>query len=146
MSGWNAQYRDPRLLPDKLVRMLPLEERKRLGRHCMTQEERQEKIDAKSEKQLQENIASLIRQRGITFNVSRMDRATTGKIGWPDFTFALPRKPYGIPCAIECKLPGQEPTREQVECMMALVRDGWFVRVVRSEQEFLDALKELEAT
>lgn len=136
MNGWNSNYHDPRLLPDKIVRMMPPEERQRLGNHCLTCEERQQKTEAKSEKKLQENIAALLRQRGITFNQSRMDRKTTGRIGWPDLTFAV----KGRACAIEVKLPGQEPTPEQVSCMIGLIKDGWFVRVVRSESEFLQAL------
>lgn len=141
MSGWNTQYSDPRLIPDRIVRMLPPEERQRLGRHCATAEERQARIDAKSEKELQERIASLLRQRQIEFFRQRMDRQTTGTVGWPDFTFCLD----GLFCAVEVKLPGQHPTAEQLACMARLMRDGAFVRVVRSEAEFLACLAEAQA-
>lgn len=141
MTGWNDQYRDPRLIPDRIIEMMPPEARAKLGRHCKTNAERQAAIEAKSEKKLQENIAALLRQRNIRFNVSRMDRATTGVVGWPDFTFAV----KGRACAFEVKLPGQEPTKEQVQVMLDLVRDGWFVRIVRSEAEFLQALAEADS-
>jgi hypothetical protein len=145
MSGWNQQYKDSRFLGDNIIRMLPPEERKRLGYvragAGLTSEERRAKADQRAEKKLQENIAALLRQRGITFNQSRMDRETTGKVGWPDFTLAI----KGRAIAIEVKKRfGEEPTKEQVACMMGLVKDGWFVRVVRSEAEFLEALKDAE--
>lgn len=139
--SWNGTYKDPRLIPDRIVRMLPPEERQRLGKHCATAEERQARLDAKSEKELQERIASLLRQRQIEFNRSRMDRATTGTVGWPDFTFCV----AGLMVCLEVKLPGQHPTAEQTACMARLMRDGAFVRVVRSEAEFLAALEAAQA-
>jgi hypothetical protein len=140
VSGWNQQYRDPRLIPDNIVRLMPVEERRRLGRHCQTPEERQEKREFKSEKQLQQRIAALLTIRGLTFNVCRMDRATTGVVGWPDFCFCV----KGRMVCIECKLPGQVPTAEQLKIIAGLSRDGAFVRVVHSESEFLDAIREVE--
>lgn len=140
MSGWNDNYRDPALIPDRILKLMPQEERKRLGKAGLTVEEHQERTKAKTEKQLQYNIASLLRQRNLIFNVSRMDRETTGTVGWPDFTFCL----NGRMVCIECKLPGEKPTPEQVNCMAALASQGAFVRVVHSEAEFLKALAEVE--
>lgn len=141
MSGWNkAIVPNAKIIPENILRMMPAHERARLGRDGLLAEERQAKIDAKNERELQDRIKSLLRQRDICFNQNRMDRATTGREGWPDFTFAID----GRACAIEVKMPGQNPEPEQVKCMAELMRDGWFVRVVRSEDEFLQALLDAE--
>jgi hypothetical protein len=139
MSGWNDQYRDPRLIPDRLVRMLPPEERKRLGRHCMTQEERQEKIDAKSEKVFQDQIASLLRHREIFFGQQRMDRRSNIVIGYPDFWFCY----RGVPIALEAKVGSNQQTPEQIEAQRKMTENGWNYYVVRSLTEVKEILERI---
>lgn len=143
--SWNGAFRDIDLISPKILRMMPEEERKRLGKAGLTPEEHQAKTDAKRERELHDRIEALLRIRGITYVHSRMDKPSTIRVGLPDFMFCLPReKGFGIPMAIEVKMPGEEPTPEQVQCMRELIRDGWFVRVVRNEQQFIQALQEAE--
>lgn len=133
--GWTGP------LPDNILRRMPKEDRRPLGKAGVTTQEANEKAVARSEKKLQENVAALLRQRNITFNVSRMDKRKTDKVGWPDFTFAV----RGRAAAFEVKRPGKEPTKEQVACMLGMIRDGWFVRVIESEHQALQALNELSS-
>jgi hypothetical protein len=109
-----------------------------LGRAGLTLPEITRKKEKIQEKKLQENIAALLRIRDIEFNVSRMDRKKTDKTGWPDFTFAID----GLACAVEVKRPGEIPTDEQFKVMGRLQRNGWFVRVVFSESDFLQFLQD----
>lgn len=102
------------------------------------------KQELKSEKQFQEQVASLLRMHGIVFQRSRMDCKTTGTIGIPDFLFAIrcPGQQWGRPCAFECKMPGKELNVEQANCIAGMTDDGWDVRIVRSVDEVLAALNE----
>lgn len=128
--------RDP--IPKHIRRLMPKEDRADMGKAAMTNEEAQAKLDGRREKELQENIASLLRQRDIVFFWQRMDRKTTGTVGWPDFTFSV----GGKACAFEVKLPKGHLTGEQMQMHIAMMKNGWLVRVVRSEQE---AVEQLEA-
>lgn len=100
------------------------------------------KEELKNEKQFQEQVAALLRNRGIVFQRSRMDRKTTGTIGIPDFLFAVPQgEDWGRPCAFELKMPGKHPTEEQSKCIKNMLYNGWDVRIVHSVDEVMSALK-----
>lgn len=106
------------------------------------------KEEIKSEKQLQEQIASLLRNRGIVFQRSRMDRKTTGTVGIPDFLFALrtyPGQQFGRPCAFEVKMPTGKLSDEQARCIARMTDNGWDVRIIHSVSEALQALNEMGA-
>jgi hypothetical protein len=139
-SGLGAT--DPRLLPDNLLRKMSPVDRQQFGKHCKTAEERHTSNVCKSEREMQKNIDGLLRQRGIVFYRARMDKATTGTLGWPDFTLCAKG---GRMICLECKMPGEQPTPEQIACMAGLMRAGAFVRVVHSESEALKALADAEA-
>ena len=124
-------------IPEHVRRLMPPEERKALG--APTCAEVDEKLRAKSEKQLQENIGNMLRQFDIIYNVSRMDRKKTDMVGWPDFTFAI----HGRAFAFEVKLPGGKLTPDQERVIDHMKRNGWLVLVVRSEAEALSILKAL---
>lgn len=126
-----------KVIPENIRRCMPREDRQAIGQAAMTNADAQAKIDGKRERELQENIASLLRQRNIWFMRQRMDRKTTGTVGAPDFLFAI----NGKACAFEVKLPGENPTEDQGKCMLAMEDDGWFVRVVRSEMEAIQQLE-----
>ncbi len=133
---------EPSQIPDKMLAMMKPEDRKALGKAGLTFAEAQEKRAKRLEGEVQENIAALLRQRNIRFLRMRMDKPTTGTVGWPDFTFAF----KGTPCAIEVKRPGELPTDEQRAVLADLMRDGWQVRVVFSEDGFLQFLAGLDST
>lgn len=125
-------------IPENIRRCMPKDDREDIGKAAMTNEDAQASLTARKEKQLQENIAALLRLRNIWFMRQRMDRKTTGTLGAPDFIFAV----NGKACAFEVKLPGEKPTDEQVRCHIAMCANGWFVRLVHSEAE---AIQQLEA-
>lgn len=93
--------------------------------------ETERKPRGRGERQLQDLIADYLRLRGICFYRARMDKPTTGRVGWPDFTFAL----NGQAWALEVKVGDAKPTEAQQATMMAMQTDGWMVRVVRSVDE-----------
>jgi hypothetical protein len=127
-------------LPENIRRCMPKEQRAEIGKAAMTQPEADAKFIARKEKALQENIARLLTQRGITFFRQRMDRKTSGTVGWPDFTFAI----KGRACAVECKTPEGAITQDQNMIMLALHLDGWWTFVARSEADFLQWLRSVE--
>jgi len=138
-------------LPENLEKLMSERDKKALGLFTLPPAEvvvaRVQKLQDKSEKVLQQDIAQYLSMRGIEFNVSRMDRAKTDKVGWPDFTLGIRpvQFPYAMAVGFEVKLPGREPTPEQYQQMANMIRSGWFVRVVHSVAEtktFLDRLAE----
>jgi hypothetical protein len=136
---------DPSALPNAFLSKMDKADRQPLGKAGVTAAEAETKNAFRREKQLQERCVALLRLRNILPNVSRMDRRKTDKVGWPDLTFSHPTTGrFGIPCAFECKLPGCHPTPEQTKVMQHLLDNGWFVRVITSEEQFLEALKTLE--
>lgn len=126
------------LIPERMRRLMAPEQRKEMK--LPTSAEVQAKLDGKREKELQENIAALLRQRRIWFERKRMDRRTTGTVGCPDFLFAV----KGQAVAFEVKLMTGRVEVEQDECMSAMSFNGWSVWVIRSEQMAIDALNFLE--
>lgn len=108
----------------------------------LTSSEAQVQLDGKREKELQENIAALLRQRNIWFVRQRMDRKTTGVVGQPDFLFAI----KGRAIAWEVKLLGKYLTKEQDMCLQAMEANGWRCHIIRSEQQAVEALNYLEMT
>ena len=123
-------------IPDHILRLMTKEDR---PRGVLTFAEIEEKRQVRLEKELQEQVASLLRQRNIVFNCSRMDRRKTDKVGWPDFTFAV----AGRACAVECKMPGENLRPEQSVVINAMMGNGWLVAVVTDLSGLLDFLKTL---
>lgn len=137
---------DPTVLPDAMLSKMPKAEREALGKAGVTYAEAEAKQAFKREKELQQRCVALLRLRNIVCNVSRTDRRKTDMIGWPDLVFCVPRaKGHGIPCGFECKLPGCHPTPEQVKVMQQMMDNGWLVRIITSEEQFLETLRNLEA-
>lgn len=82
------------------------------------------------ERGVQDEIDLFLRYKEIVFIRPRMDKKTTIKKGWPDFTFAL----RGRAVAIEVKVPGEKPTPEQerIHAQMRAEPNCWLVYVVYS--------------
>lgn len=128
------------VLPDSVLRKMNPEDRKTLGKAGITMAEAAAQQEAKRERQLHDQIENWLRLRGITYRHDRMDKRTTCRKGWPDFSFAI----HGRATALEVKRPGEMPTEEQVECMAGLSRDGWSVAVVCSLDEAIHFVKSVE--
>jgi hypothetical protein len=107
----------------------------RTGKECLTVQSAKEEV--KSERQLQEQICALLRNRGIVFQRSRMDRKTTGTVGWPDISFAF----NGIPHAWEIKTATGKLSEEQSRCIEAMRKNGWNVQIIRSLDVALNKLR-----
>lgn len=119
-----------------LLRCMDTSQRRSLGKAGMLPEEAQAAFVARSEKELQEAITKLLTLRGIAFYRSRMDRKTSGTVGWPDFTFAL----AGAAVALEVKHEKGETSPEQIACIAKMRSNGWHVYIVRSLPEVRDIL------
>lgn len=140
---------DSSSLPPNLLRLMSEKDRKQLKQRGQLPEETMEKAEARNEKHLQAQCINLLRLRGVEVNVSRMDKAKTDRVDWPDFTFAVTgfdgyqTRVYA--CAIECKMPGKYLNAGQIAMRKKLTGspNAWTCRVIRSLDElkmFLDGL------
>lgn len=118
-------------LTDAVRRRMSAKDRASLGAHGQTSEEAQSKFIAGSERELQQQLVSILRLRGIAFLWSRMDRKTTCTTGWPDLTFVV----NGTPVAMEVK-HGKGKLREEQEMIRdTMISNGWHWHCVRSLDE-----------
>lgn len=86
------------------------------------------KEEAKSEKELQEQITGFLERNNIVVIKSRTDKKTSTNVGTPDLLFAL----KGRPIAYEVKFPGKKATREQQTMMDKMTANGWRCFVIHS--------------
>lgn len=141
---------DPNKLPDSLLKCMPKVARKPLGKAGVTQEEADAKNAVKREKELHDQCLAYLRIKGIFCIHSRMDKRSTNQVGLPDLCFSVRSTVarsdgqfFGIPCAVELKLPGCHPTSEQAAVMAQMMDNGWIVRVYTSFESFVFFLKSL---
>lgn len=129
---------NPDILPDHVLRRMDPKDRKSLGKAGVTSEEAERKRLARSERELQDQIANYLHYKGIFFVRSRMDKKTTTRKGTPDFIFALPEPGawHGRPYAIEVKVGSNTLTREQEEVRLQMLRNGWRYFVVNQFSDF----------
>ncbi len=88
------------------------------------------------ESEIQEQIAGYLRSFGndCNFDVARMDKATTSRVGRPDFLGGL----RGVGFAIEVKRPGCKETMEQAGELMRWRLCGFRSAVVHSLAEAVE--------
>lgn len=101
-------------------------------------DESRREIINRSEKDLHKEIRQLLNLHGIPFCEARMDRKSSITIGWPDVTFARD----GVPVAWELKFLGSL-SPEQVSVKERMEKHGWRYRVIRSQEQAIQHLKEL---
>jgi hypothetical protein len=125
----------PRILPDqlndKILNMMPATERKKLGKAGVTFAEACEAGEDRAEKEIQKQVGDYLRMRGIPFYCSRMDKATTGSVGWPDYTFPFKGKFWSF----EVKTRTGKLSPEQEACGAAIQSNGGEYKVIRSVAE-----------
>ena len=130
-------------LPDTVLRLVSPADRKAAGLPPPMADIVKAKVaksDLKRERDLQIQVVSWLRLRGHTVMWSAMHRKLTCTFGWPDITFAV----CGRAVALECKLPGEQPTEDQKRVMAGLAKDGWAVKIVHSLDEaraFIESVK-----
>lgn len=122
---------------DRMLQLMSPRDRKSSGKVGKLASECQAVIEAKSEKQVQEQIANWLRLNGIPFHRARMDKKTTGTVGFPDFCFPHKGTFYGI----EVKVGANKLSFEQEQCLAAIAAHRGIAAVVRSFEEFRRLLK-----
>lgn len=143
------------ILPDKILRLLSPEDRKKLGKAGLTKPEWESKWQARNERDLQKQIAQLLGLHGIAYCWHRTDRRSHATIGWPDFTFCVEgeydcsSEGYNITptyaCAWEIKFGDGELSIEQKQMAVRLQSppNNWRWRVIRSLDEAIEELKQM---
>lgn len=129
---------DSKALPNDFLRCMNPESRKSLGKAGRTQEEIDLKNRVRLEKELKQQCLNLLSQRNIFCISARNDRKTTIPVGTPDLNFVIPQganKP-GLPCAVELKMPGEQPDPDQVRVLQQMADNGWTIRVITSVEHF----------
>lgn len=95
----------------------------------------------KSESDIQAEIEAYLKSLGTScwFTRSRMDKATTQRVGIPDFVCLY----RGVPFVIECKRPGCKETREQAGEMLWFKLAGGHAKICYSltdAKEFVETI------
>ncbi len=126
--------------PDVFRDKIDAADRQALG--LKTKAQRIEKIERTSERELQDQIAGLLRVKGIAFAQQRMDRKSNVAKGWPDFVFAH----YARPIAFEVKTGRNQQTEEQYQTQNTMELNGWSYHVIRELDQVLTILKAIEAS
>lgn len=84
-----------------------------------------------SERELQDQFDAWLRERRVPFYRSRMDRATTGTLGWPDFTVVI----AGRALLVETKDGKGKLSARQAKLHAELRRTGTTTHVCRDFHE-----------
>lgn len=141
------------VLPENFTRCMSAEDRKKFGKGAMTCEDALKKQEARSEKELQEWVANLLRLKGIEAIRSRMDRNTSNNVGCPDFLFSINVNrtdgafvltlPYS--CAWEVKLPGKKLSEEQIKMhqRMTTPPNAWRWSMITCLDDAIRELREM---
>lgn len=129
-----------KLLPNNILEKMDPKDRKII--HQKTAAETVSDAIAKSEKELQEQIASLLRRKSIPYIRAAMFKRSSLPVGWPDFTFAF----FGIPLGWECKTESGELSIEQKRAHWALQACGWRIEVIRSLSQAQVSLSGIAST
>ena len=79
------------------------------------------------ERDLHDQIEAYLRERGYLYRHDRMDRATTGQVGWPDFTIFMPHKRVLF---LECKAKGKKATTAQLSTIAHSKKFGFTAKIV----------------
>jgi hypothetical protein len=130
-------------LPENILRRLSKEDRAQGGKGFATSAEANANHEARSEREIHKQIEQWLNLHGIVYIHSRTDKRTTNAVGLPDFVFVrrcviAACVERAVPFAIEIKLPGKEPTKEQAETMLDMKANGWTCAVAHSLKEFIE--------
>ncbi len=111
-------------ITDSMLKLMRATDRKAL--RLQTSDEAMNAFVARSEKELQVQIANLLNQRGIWHYCARMDRKTTAAKGTPDFLACC----RGVPIAWEVKFDGGKLSPEQEWTRDKMISNGWEWRLI----------------
>lgn len=127
-------------LPDALVRAIAKGDRKVLG--LVTSEEALCAQELRQEREMHKLFANWLRLHGVPFIHARMDKKSTIRRGWPDFTLLW----GGRALCLEFKLPGEGLDPDQIEVHRELTLNGTPVQTVHSVAEAIGAAQSLIAS
>jgi uncharacterized protein (DUF58 family) len=133
-----AHRMSTRILPDHVLRLMSPADRQVLGQK--TAAETLAIADAKSEKELQEQIASMLRRRDVPFIRPAMFKKSELPPCWPDVSFAY----RGVQIGWECKTIVGKLNAQQSKMHDQLRRCGWQISVIRTLQEAVEILQKLD--
>jgi hypothetical protein len=122
------------VLPQHIIDKMSPKDRESLK--CKTTKELVAKSDIRLEKELHELVSGHLRSYGFPFVHARMDKKSTIAVGWPDFTVCV----HGKFVCFELKTPRGTLSDEQIVYQQQIISGFGDYHVVRSFQEFLDAL------
>lgn len=91
------------------------------------------------ERDLHEAIIEYCKKMGYLYRHDRMDKPTTGQIGWPDFEIF---QPLAMTVFLECKAKGAKANIEQLSKIAQLRRFGYVAEIV---DNIIDAIKVIES-
>lgn len=129
------------VLPDHVLRLMSKADRAKLGKAGVTAAEAAQKQEAKSERELSDQVYALLTLRGVKFIVrSRFDKKTTQRKGVPDILCCF----GGVPLAFELKTPQGKLSTEQHQAGICMLQDGWRWQVITSLDEVRDLLNSIE--
>lgn len=97
------------------------------------------KEEAKSEKELQEQIVGFLERNNTVVIRSRTDKKTSTNVGTPDLLFAI----KGRAIAFEVKLPTKKTTKEQRDMMEKMTANGWLCFVIYSYDKAVETANKL---
>ena len=97
-------------------------------------------MEAKSERELQEQICSLLRRRDIPYVRAPMFKKSELPPGWPDFSFTFQGQPLGW----ECKSTIGKLSEEQASMHAKMEGCGWKISIIRTLEEAVEILRKME--
>ena len=110
-------------LPENIRKCLPIALRTCLNTRTAIEEA--EVFGQKTEKLIHAKFEAWLRLNEIPFIHSRMDKKSTIRVGWPDFSICF----GGKMVFVEFKLPGKELSPEQIAVCDELVSENFKVSI-----------------
>jgi hypothetical protein len=91
------------------------------------------------EADLHDDISDYCKGKGYLVRHDRMDKPTTGQVGWPDFEI---HKPKAITVFLEAKAAGRKATWEQLGMIARLRKLGYTAEIVDNIQDSIKVIEE----
>jgi hypothetical protein len=89
------------------------------------------------ERELHDDIEAYCLSMGWLYRHDRMDKPTTGQVGWPDFVIFMPDRKV---CFIECKKRGGKATTAQLAKLAHARKLGFVAEIVDNKPDAIQAM------
>jgi hypothetical protein len=124
-------------IPENILKRMSPADRAKLGKAGRTMSEAFAVSEARSEKELQTQVAQWLSLRGYWFARSRMDKRTGNTLGCPDFLVAV----NGRFVAIECKSATGKLSADQEAARESLQKNGAVYILARKLTDVTEGVK-----